>query len=317
MMMMRRLWFLRLFGQFSAESDGETLTRFRTQKTAALLAYLACHPDRSHPREELIAMLWPDADPDAGRHSLSQALTSLRHQLEPPGVASGAVVVSDRNTVRLESGRLLGRRHPLRRTCCGSGARDRAGRPAHAARACCGGLYAGELLPGFYEDWVLVRRDRCAAQMLDALRALSAETSAAGLIELAIDYSRRRAVSVDPLCEEAHADLMTLYALAGRASSVTRQYAELERILRRELDVEPSEETRRLLADLKSRPVDVTQTAARKRLRRPPLPDSSLEPRSPENVAARPGHAGRLPIQITRFFRPDRRDLQTVKDARR
>ena len=52
------------------------------------------------------------------------------------------------------------------------------------------------------------------AQMLDALRALSAETSAAGRIDLAIDYSRR-AVAVDPLCEEAHADLMALYALAG------------------------------------------------------------------------------------------------------
>jgi len=37
------------------------ISRFRTQKTASLLGYLAYHPHREHPREELTEILWPEA----------------------------------------------------------------------------------------------------------------------------------------------------------------------------------------------------------------------------------------------------------------
>src|SRR5437764_2324114 len=90
-----------LFGGLRVEQGKRIITRFRTQKTGSLLAYLACHLDRAHPREAIIELLWPECDPTAGRNSLSVALSSLRHQLEPPGVPAGAVVHSDRFTVRL------------------------------------------------------------------------------------------------------------------------------------------------------------------------------------------------------------------------
>src|SRR5207248_9571569 len=67
----------------------------------AILAFLAYHPHRSHPREVLIEMLWPEAEADSARHSLSLALSSLRHQLEPPGVPAGSVIVADRWSVEL------------------------------------------------------------------------------------------------------------------------------------------------------------------------------------------------------------------------
>jgi two-component SAPR family response regulator len=73
-----------------------TITRFRTQKTAALLAFLAYHLHRNHGREALIERSWPEAEAESGRHSLSLALSSLRNQLEPPGVPAGTVIVVDR-----------------------------------------------------------------------------------------------------------------------------------------------------------------------------------------------------------------------------
>ena len=51
-----------------------TVTRFRSQKTDALFAYLALYRDRPHTREELITLLWPDADPEAARVNLRSAL---------------------------------------------------------------------------------------------------------------------------------------------------------------------------------------------------------------------------------------------------
>src|SRR4029079_16395843 len=106
------LWHFHLFGGLRArprshdlgasrERTERLVTRFRTQSTGALLDYLAYNKGRSHPREVLIELLWPDSARDSGRHNLSNALSSLRNQLEPPGVPAGAVIIADRLTVEL------------------------------------------------------------------------------------------------------------------------------------------------------------------------------------------------------------------------
>src|SRR5438128_1229170 len=94
-------WRIQLLGGLRAESADRAVTRFRTRKTAALLAYLAYYCDRSHPREVLRELLWPEEDPATTRPKLRVALSSLRRQLEPPGVPPGAVVGADRTSVRL------------------------------------------------------------------------------------------------------------------------------------------------------------------------------------------------------------------------
>lgn len=48
----------------------------------ALLAYLAYYLDRTHPREVLFELLWPECLPEAGRERLSTELSSLRHLAE-------------------------------------------------------------------------------------------------------------------------------------------------------------------------------------------------------------------------------------------
>src|SRR5262245_25238033 len=104
-------WRIDLFGGLSAElcSEGppSTITRFRTQKTASLLAYLAYFRRHRHARETLIERLWPDSEDGAGRHNLSVALSSLRQQLEPPGVPDGSVLVAERYLVGLDSAAIV------------------------------------------------------------------------------------------------------------------------------------------------------------------------------------------------------------------
>src|ERR1041384_6471152 len=90
------VWQIRLLGRLSACRAGLEIAHFQTQKTAVLLAYLACFLHRRHTREELIDLLWPDAEPDAGRNRLSQALGWLRRHLEPTGVPQGSVLHADR-----------------------------------------------------------------------------------------------------------------------------------------------------------------------------------------------------------------------------
>jgi hypothetical protein len=94
-------WRIELLGWLRAIQGGRVVSRFRSQKAAALLAYLAYHHHRSHPREALIELLWPESDPEAGRRNLRVELTSLRRQLEVSETDPGGVIVADRATVQL------------------------------------------------------------------------------------------------------------------------------------------------------------------------------------------------------------------------
>src|SRR5438874_1435341 len=73
----------------------------------------------------------------------------------------------------------------------------------------------------------------------------------------------RRAARADPLREEAHYDLMRLYAAAGQPSATLHQYQELERLLRDELGETPSAATRALAEELRqsARTVVVARSA--------------------------------------------------------
>ncbi|MBK9613707.1 hypothetical protein [Candidatus Amarobacter glycogenicus] len=69
---------MHFFGQFQVTQDGRPSSGWRYDKVRALLVYLACEAQRSHSRDELAAMLWPDSSNTAARKSLRQALTILR-----------------------------------------------------------------------------------------------------------------------------------------------------------------------------------------------------------------------------------------------
>src|SRR5436305_12960272 len=91
-------------GVLRVELHGRVVDRFRTQKTAALLAYLAYHPQRKHRREELIELLWPGCDATAGRDSLNTAVSWLRRELDPSGAAgTEPLIAADRASVGLNA----------------------------------------------------------------------------------------------------------------------------------------------------------------------------------------------------------------------
>src|SRR5204863_9432979 len=96
-----------MFGGLVARQGDKVLTHFETRKVGAVLALLALHIHRAHPRELLAEQLWPDEAWDAIRNRLRHALASLRHDLEPDGTPHGVVIVADRSQLRCnpESGK--------------------------------------------------------------------------------------------------------------------------------------------------------------------------------------------------------------------
>ena len=87
---------LRLLGSPDLMVDSQQAV-FKTRKTLALLAYLAVEK-RSHSREEVAALLWPEADAAGARSSLRMTIGRLRSTL---GDAADAVLLATRDTIGL------------------------------------------------------------------------------------------------------------------------------------------------------------------------------------------------------------------------
>jgi Predicted ATPase len=150
-------------------SDGVEVTRFRTQKAAALLAYLALRPHRQYGREELADLFWPDATPESARVNLRTTLSSVRRTLRTTTLPGEQFLLSQGNHT-------IGLAPDLIETDVARfEAAVRQKRWDEANR-----LYAGPFLPGFYDDWILLERERLETLHAEVLAALAARGVASG-----------------------------------------------------------------------------------------------------------------------------------------
>jgi DNA-binding SARP family transcriptional activator len=106
----------------------------------------------------------------------------------------------------------------------------------------------GELLPDWYEDWVLLEREHFRHLRLRALETLCDRYVEAGRLDeaLAIGLS---ALKSEPLRESAHRALVRVHAAQGNAYEAIRQYRLCCRMLRSH-GVEPSEQMEALIRTL-------------------------------------------------------------------
>ena len=103
-----------------------------------------------------------------------------------------------------------------------------------------------ELLPGWYDDWVLMERERVRQRLLHALEALSRVHRQAGKCAQAIEAAIL-AINADPLRESAQLELLESHLAEGNWSEGQRGYESYRALLRREIGVEPGAEFQRLL----------------------------------------------------------------------
>jgi predicted ATPase/DNA-binding SARP family transcriptional activator len=294
-----------MLGKLVAVQGERTVSRFRTYKTGVLLATLAYYGQREHAREELIERLWPECNSAQGRNSLSQSLSSLRHQLEPPGVPVGSVLEADRFHIRLNpevtTTDVREFEEALR-----TAAREKDDTERMAKLETAAALYQGELLPGYYEDWNLTERERLKELYLKTLDALTRYWERSGQPKRALDYALR-ALSADPTREETHVLLIRLYAALGQNQATRRQYQALTALLQTYGAV-PDAGTRALVAGLKTseRPLleDVLVVSERAEEVLTPTPADaplsvSLDISPPD---APPTPSGNLPLLLSRFF---------------
>ena len=239
---------IKLFGGLQIQRNGQSITDFPKRKMAVLVAWLALAPYKPHSREVLAEMLWPDEDPEPVQDRFRHALQDLRQVLEPEGILRGSILIADRTNVQLNP-------DAVAVDVCAFELALRASARADDPELCLVSLlealesYRGEFLPGFYDDWVLRERDRLASRYRGALSEAADKLAQSGRVSQAIDLASR-AVEAEPSEEDGYALLMRLHARAGRPGEVERQFRNLERTLKEELDQSPSLPLQRLYEQL-------------------------------------------------------------------
>ncbi|MGH2534548.1 MAG: AfsR/SARP family transcriptional regulator, partial [Thermomicrobiales bacterium] len=250
----------------------------------SLLLLLLLTPGHRLPRERILDRLWPEATPDAAEAALRKAVHTLRRVLEPnltDGRASRYVeAVADTVAIcpvtglwvdvdAFEAALAAARVAPL--------PKRRAGLVAALA------LYRGHLLEAEPAvDWVNPRREELRGARREAVLHLArldldaGEASASFLEALIAD---------EPTDEAAVRALMRAFAAAGQRDAALRRYEGAVEALRVDLDVDPSNETRALAAEIRLAPAVAIDAPASPR--RPVVTRLDVLPSPPNPIIGR------------------------------
>lgn len=243
-----------LLGSTYLEREG-TPVEVDTRKAIALVAYLAV-TGRTHSRDALATLLWPDYDQSRARAALRRTLSTLNKALagealevdrEAVGLHSSASIWTDVGQFQHHLAACRDHDHPADTLC-----RDCLARLTEAAN-----LYRADFMAGFtlrdspdFDEWQFFQTETLRRELANVLEKLVHCHSLLGEWDAAITYARRW-LALDSLHEPAHRRLMQLYAWAGQRAAALRQYRECVRILDQELGVAPLEETNQLYQAIK------------------------------------------------------------------
>jgi DNA-binding SARP family transcriptional activator len=241
---------IRTLGRTSVAVNREPLTGEAVwPKSLALIVYMAREPGPDR-REEILGVLWPDRDEKRARRALNQLLYTLRKASPELDLES----VSD----ALDFGRevWLDVEEFERRLDVGD---------LRGAVELYGGPFLQDLSVGEpeFDHWADRQRADLRRKFRKAALQLSNQAKQAGDLDEAVAYCRRL-VEADALDDEAqHLFIECLY-LRGDRLAALRQFERYRDVLQRELEVEPLDNTRDLVARIKAEkaPAEVTSEAA-------------------------------------------------------
>lgn len=283
-----------VLGELTLIADGRPFEIPGSRKTRALLGYLLLQ-QRSVTREHLCELLWPH--PDNPRAALRWSLTKLR----PALMEMTHHLVTDRNSVQITGfddrvdlcrvDRLL--KSPL----------DKIPTPDLLAAA---GLFHGELLEGLeipdchrFNEWLIARSEAARRSRRRILETLTARFS--DQPEEALVHARTR-VSLDPLDEAAHIDVVRLLSALGRVDEAHRQVDRCREILEMELGISPGSLLSEALHDKKkSRAGDPIKVAPVVQVQPTRAADSGLFGRADECVQLETFLSSEHPSRILLF----------------
>jgi two-component SAPR family response regulator len=231
-------------GSFRVYQNDQLITDWNSLKSTSIFKYLVANRQTPIGKEVLMDIFWPDADPEAARRNLHQAVYSLRQILRRDqsdlqhiqfeddcyllNSELGIWIDSEEFKMHVQSGRRLEAARRLREAMLEYGVAE--------------GLYQGDFLgEDLYEDWPRPEREQIRSMYLEVVDRLSKHYMQQGEYTAAIALCQKILVQ-DDCYERAHRWLMQCYLAQGQRHLAVRQYQTCVEALEKELGLTPSEE---------------------------------------------------------------------------
>lgn len=240
---------VKLFGcpQVSDSSNGSEI---RLPKIVqALFAYLLVERHRPHSREVLAGIFWGDNSQEKARACLNTAVWRLRSTIEdaihPDSpyllmTPQGEISFNANSSYWLDIEAFENLVNQITPGSTSSAPGDHIRSAEQAVE-----LYQGDLLEGYYSDWVLRERERLNSRYLACLAYLMSACYDQNDIESSLWYGQEL-LNREPLSEQTHRALMRIYWQSGQRAMAIRQYERCRSILQTELGIAPMPETEKL-----------------------------------------------------------------------
>jgi len=263
------------FGGLALEAVDEAVAPRLSAQRLALLAVLAAEGDRHVSRERLTGLFWPDVDEERARHSLRQALYTLRHEVGREIIRSDFALSFEPSAIAAD---VIDFRAAL----------------ARGDRATAAALVRGPFLAGFYlpaaapfQRWVEEERARLHNAASNAIATLAADATAANDADAAVGWWRQL-TQIEPLSGRFAVGYLTALAARGDRAEALDFARSHTALVRRELETEPDPEIQRIEARLRSAPVRLVAPTRPATTALAPVatPDAGSQPAAADAVAA-------------------------------
>jgi DNA-binding SARP family transcriptional activator len=229
------LWSLELFDSWRLSRTG-AVHEMRTREQR-LVALLALHGNRR--RSYLAGILWPDST--EARAGANLRATTCRIDQIAPGLVS-----HDRHDVALSTSLRVDVRSFIDYVWRLSGTRQSDGLSGDDVTTYLPLLLHGDLLPGWYDDWVIYERARLQQLRVQALELTAGLMLRQGDIAAAL-VAASAAVAIEPLRESAQRMLIRVHIHDGNYYAALRDYDDFHSRMLRELGIAPSDQMRALI----------------------------------------------------------------------
>ncbi|MCW3475988.1 BTAD domain-containing putative transcriptional regulator [Limobrevibacterium gyesilva] len=266
---------LRLIGQMEAWTLTSESILPTGRKTRALLAILALASPRPVLRGKLAEMLWSRRPEEQARASLRQEIHRLLEALDPVG---GQILSINRDHLALRPGMVWVDVEEVLR--------------ASPTKPAALSLLDGDLLEDLdgidpsFDAWLAGERER----LRDRARVLAENLLREKSEPEAVIPAAQQLLAIDRAHEGAWRALMRAYTGRGERGMAIQAYERCRLVLADQLDAQPSEETQRLLAEIRAAgpaiapPRQDPRTDSRSEIKSEPRPAARAEPR-PEGRA--------------------------------
>lgn len=223
-----------------------------TRRARDIFCSIATSKHRRVAKDALIDMFWPDEDPTTIEKNFHPTISHIRKALNSGQPVKQNFLVFRDGAYQLNpdlSYSIDSEEFERYIADAESAKREKNGRLLRLNLEAAYALYRGEFMSGVYENWAEAKRQYFSEQFARVLAALAKLSFAEKRWATALRFANE-VLRDDPFREDMHRLAMKVFNAQSKPAAVEKQYRELQDLLKRELGIEPSAETRRVYSEL-------------------------------------------------------------------